>query len=111
MEPPDHLQCQRALAGEHLVHTIATADKWSQIVRAEPLLLHVIFGRFNQIRQIKPIVPCLRGLTTWQALQVMMAASQEQAASAKNVYTVFFVFKTDSGGRVGSAGLQFAERL
>jgi len=33
VETPDHLQRQRALTGEHLINTIATADKWNQIVR------------------------------------------------------------------------------
>ena len=32
------------------------------MVRAEPLLLHVIFDRFNRIRQIERIVFCLPSL-------------------------------------------------
>ena len=60
-EAPDHLQCQLALTGEYLVDTIAAADKWDQIMRAEPFLLHVIFDRFNRIRQIKRIMFCLPG--------------------------------------------------
>ena len=62
MKTPDHLQCQWALTGEHLIDTIATADKWNQIMRAERFLLHVIFDRFNRIRQIKRIMFCLPGL-------------------------------------------------
>jgi hypothetical protein len=50
------------LTGEHFIDTIATADKRNQIMQAEPFLLHVIFDRYNRIRQIKRIMFCLPGL-------------------------------------------------
>ena len=76
MQTPDHLQCQRVSVGAYgraRHRRVAAADKWNQIMRAERFLLHVIFDRFNRIREIKPIIYCLPGLNednehVWRAL-------------------------------------------
>ena len=62
MQPPDHLQAQRALAVEDLVNTAAVADLGHQIFRRQPVLLHVVADGGNRIRQVDWVVLGLPGL-------------------------------------------------
>src|SRR5713226_1387288 len=62
MQPPDHLERQRALAIEHFVHAIATADKGNEIAWLKAALFHVIPDRLDRIRKIEWEALALPGL-------------------------------------------------
>jgi hypothetical protein len=59
LQPPDHLEGQRALAIEHLMHAIAAADEGNQIARLKPALLHLISDRLNRIGKVERTNVCV----------------------------------------------------
>ena len=52
MQPPDHVESQRTLAGENFIDAIQAADGRYQILRRQPGLLHAELDGFHRIGMI-----------------------------------------------------------
>src|SRR5262245_27434391 len=62
MQAADHRECQRSLAGQHLVDAVAAPDEWNEVSRRQRLLLHMVLDRFYGVGQAQRIMLSLPSL-------------------------------------------------
>jgi len=61
VQATDHRERQGALAGQHLIDAVATADEGHQVARREPVLLHMILDCLHRVGQLERIAFRLPG--------------------------------------------------